>query len=167
MKSEKELNDAFKALIELSDKEIEEVKNIIDEIIEYKIQDEETISHLFDRILSIVFIEDNEKMEIFYKLSNYTRRLNKEFSKNDFDRLVYLHPNLLSKINELFIEFNYNYHYESKDIIDIFKNRIERQLSDLNYEQYIDCSYISICSYFPELKSQIDALYDKYKINNY
>ena len=105
--------------------------------------------------------------DILDKWRYYKKKLNKEFSKNDFDRLVYLHPNLLSKINELAIEFNYNYHYESKDIIDIFKNRIERQLSDLNHEQYIDCSYMSICSYFPELKSQIDALYDKYKINNY
>lgn len=87
MKSEKELNDAFKALIELSDKEIEEVKNIIDEIIEYKIQDEETISHLFDRILSILFIEDNEKREIFYKLSNYTRKFNKDLA-NDYDEIL-------------------------------------------------------------------------------
>ena len=87
MKSEKELNDAFKALIELSDKEIEEVKNIIDEIIEYNIQDEETISHLFDRILSIVFIEDNEKREIFYKLSNYTRKFNKDLA-NDYDEIL-------------------------------------------------------------------------------
>ena len=76
MKSEKELNDAFKALIELSDKEIEEVKNIIDEIIEYKIQDEETISHLFDR-----------KREIFYKLSNYTRKFNKDLA-NDYDEIL-------------------------------------------------------------------------------
>ena len=87
MKSEKELNDAFKALIELSNKEIEEVKNIIDEIIEYNIQDEETISHLFDRILSIVFIEDNEKREIFYKLSNYTRKFNKDLA-NDYDEIL-------------------------------------------------------------------------------
>ena len=87
MKSEKELNNAFKALIELSDKEIEEVKNIIDEIIEYKIQDEETISHLFDRILSIVFIEDNKKREIFYKLSNYTRKFNKDLA-NDYDEIL-------------------------------------------------------------------------------
>ena len=44
---EKELNNAFKTLIELSDQEIQEVKNIIDEIIEYIIQDEEIINHLF------------------------------------------------------------------------------------------------------------------------
>ncbi len=49
---EKELNNAFETLIELSDQEIQEGKNIIDEIIEYKIQDEEIINHLFDRIIA-------------------------------------------------------------------------------------------------------------------
>lgn len=88
--------------------------------------------------------------------------MNKEFTKNEFDRLFYLHPGLLSKINYLAAEFGYDYHYEPKDIIDIFNNRIQRQLYDLNHEQYIDCSYISICSAFPDLKPQIDALYDEY-----
>ena len=87
MKSEKELNDIFKALIVLSDNEIEEIKDIIDEIIEYKIQDEEVISHLFDRVLSIVFIEDDKKREIFHKLSSYTREFNKELA-DDYDEIL-------------------------------------------------------------------------------
>ena len=87
MKSEKELNDTFKALIVLSDNEIEEIKDIIDEIIEYKIQDEEVISHLFDRVLSIVFIEDDKKREIFHKLSSYTREFNKELA-DDYDEIL-------------------------------------------------------------------------------
>ena len=87
MKIEKELNDAFKTLIELSDQEIQEVKKIIDEIIEYKIQDEDIISHLFDRILNIVFIEDDKKRKMFYKLSNYTRKFNKELA-DDYDEIL-------------------------------------------------------------------------------
>ena len=31
-------------------------------------------------------------------------------------------------------EFNYDYHYESNDLIDIFKERISRQLYDWNHE---------------------------------
>jgi predicted transcriptional regulator len=84
MKSKKELNDVFKAL---SDNEIEEIKDIIVEIIEYKIQDEEVISHLFDRVLSIVFIEDDKKREIFHKLSSYTREFNKELA-DDYDEIL-------------------------------------------------------------------------------
>lgn len=90
-------------------------------------------------------------------------KLHKEFTKNEFDRLVCLHPNLLEKINELAHDFNYDYHYEPQDLIDIFSNRIQRQLYDLDHEQYIDCSYINICNTFPNLKLQIDILYDYYK----
>ncbi len=93
----------------------------------------------------------------------YKNKLNKEFSKDEFDRLVCLHPSLLLKINELAQEFNYDYHYEPSDLIAIFNNRIQRQLTDMEREEYIDCSYISICNAFPELKPQIDLLYEEYK----
>lgn len=36
------------------------------------------------------------------------------------------------------------------------------EFNELEYEQYIDCSYVSICSAFPNLKSQIDSLYYEY-----
>ena len=101
--------------------------------------------------------------DILDKWRRYKYKMNKEFSKNEFDRLVYLHPNLLPKINELAQEFNYDYHYEPNDLIEIFNNRIQRQLYDQEHEQYVDCSYISICSAFPNLKPQIDVLYDNYK----
>ena len=101
--------------------------------------------------------------EILDKWRRYKNKMHMNFSKNSFDRLVCLHPILLPKINELAREFNYNYHYEPKDLIEIFNSRIQRQLHDLEYEQYIDCSYISICSVFPELKQQMDELYNNYK----
>ena len=101
--------------------------------------------------------------DILDKWRRYKYKMNKDFSKNEFDRLVYLRPNLLSKINELAQEFNYVYHYEPNDLIEIFNNRIQRQLYDLEHEQYVDCAYISICNSFPELKHQIDTLYEYYK----
>lgn len=93
----------------------------------------------------------------------YKKQLNKEISKNEFDRLVYLYPSLLPKINDLAQELGYEYHYEPSDIIEIFKNRIKRQLNNPEQEQYIDSSYISICNSYPELISQIDVLYQSYK----
>ena len=93
----------------------------------------------------------------------YKDKLNKSFNKNDFDRLVYLHPSLLNKINDVIKEFNLDFSYEPKDLVDIFNNRVQRQLHDLEHEQYIDCSYISICNSFPELKPRIDPLYEEYK----
>ena len=101
--------------------------------------------------------------DILDKCRHYKYKMNKEFSKNEFDRLVYLHPNLLLKINELAKELNYNYYYEPNDLIELFNDRIQRQLHDQEHEQYVDCSYISICNAFPNLKTQIDALYKKYK----
>ena len=103
--------------------------------------------------------------DILNKWRRYKNIMKKEFTKNEFDRLFCLHPNLLDKINDLAKEFNYNYHYEPKDVIDIFKNRIQRQLKNKDHEQYIDSSYISICNVFPSLKPQIDELYNEY--NNY
>ena len=69
----------------------------------------------------------------------------------------------MQKVNELAKEFGYDYRYEPNDLINIFQDRIERQLRDLDHEQYIDCSYISICSFFPELIPKIDELYQYYK----
>ena len=93
----------------------------------------------------------------------YKKELKKEFNKNGFDRLVYLHPELLNQINDLAYEFGYDYHYEPKDLIDIFKYRVERQLEDKENERFIDCSYISICKVYPELKNEIDLIYNEYK----
>lgn len=110
--------------------------------------------------------------DILDKWRFYKNRLNKEFSKNEFDRLVYLHPELLDKINELSKEMGYDYFYKPDDLVGIFKSRVAFQLYDLNHEQYIECSYISICNSFPELKGEIDMLYNYYneeinKVGNY
>lgn len=101
--------------------------------------------------------------DILDKWRRYKYKMNKDFSKNEFDRLAYLHPNLLSKINELAQEFNYDYHYEPNDLIELFNNRIQKQLYDQEHEQYVDCSYVSICNAFPKLKSQVDILYENYR----
>ncbi len=100
---------------------------------------------------------------ILDKWRHYKKDMNKEFSKEAFDRLFYLHPELMEKINELAIEFGYDYHYKPEDIIELFDKRIQMQLFRPDYEQFVDCSYISICNTFPELKPQIDVLYNNYK----
>lgn len=109
----------------------------------------------------IVFPKDDSN--ILDKWRYYKTTLKMDISKREFDRFVCLYPNLLSRINELAKEFNYDYHYEPNDLIEIFSSRIQRQLYDVEHEQYIDCSYISICSEFPHLKPQIDVLYDEYR----
>ncbi len=100
---------------------------------------------------------------ILDKWRNYRKNYNKEFSKGSFDRLACLHPELLDKINELSKEFGYDYYYEPDDLVVLFKSRVERQLSDLDSEGYVECSYKSICNSFPKLKEEIDTVYDSYK----
>lgn len=69
----------------------------------------------------------------------------------------------MQKINELAEEFGNDYRYEANDLINLFQERTEKQLRNLECEQYIDCAYISICSFFPELIPKIDELYQYYK----
>lgn len=101
--------------------------------------------------------------DILDKWRYYKKKLNKDFRKDEFDRLVYLHPGLLNKINELSKEMGYDYYYKPEDLVGIFKSRVARQLYDSEHEQYVECSYISICNSFPELKERIDIVYNSYK----
>ena len=100
--------------------------------------------------------------DILDKFRNYKNNLNKEFTKNEFNRLVFLHPNLIDKINDLAKEFNYDYQYSVKDLIPLFKRGIECQIEDLKTEQYIDSAYKSMSDFYPELKGELDKLYDNY-----
>lgn len=101
--------------------------------------------------------------ELVDKLRYYKEILNKQMSKHDFDRLIYLHPNLIDKANDLLKEFGIDYEYKKEDIISLFKGRIDKQLADMEHEQYVDCAYQNICNYCPELLSEIDELYKEYQ----
>ena len=90
------------------------------------------------------------------------RKMGKEFDKNAFDRLAYLHPELLDNINELSQEFGYDYQYRPEDLVGLFRSRSERQIKAPEQEQFVDSSYISICSTYPDLKPQIDPIYESY-----
>ena len=105
-------------------------------------------------------------LNIIDKWRYYKNKLNKEFTKEQFDRFVFLHPKLLNEINELAREFKYDYIYKPDDLVTIFKKMVDAQLMNVNKEKYIDNSYISICNVFPYLKQDIDTLYKYYKNNN-
>ena len=109
---------------------------------------------------------DSMKMDgsdILDKWRRYKEKFGHKFTKNEFDRLVCLRPNLLDKINELLKEFGYGFSYTKNNIIEIFKSRIERQLRDLDHEQYIESSYISIGEAFPELSPELDIIFGEYR----
>ena len=101
--------------------------------------------------------------DIFDKWRYYKREFNKTMGQNNFDRLIYLHPNLLEQANELLKEFGIDYQYSKNDIVRIFQERINRQLEDLTNEQYIECSYQMICEFYPELTDQATELFNYYE----
>lgn len=86
-KEYEEIKKAFLLLNESSERELENISDTIDDIIKYKIKDERTISEIFDSILSIEFIEDDIKRNVFHKLSNYCREFDKQLA-DDYDEIL-------------------------------------------------------------------------------
>ena len=84
---DKKLIDIFKYVIDSEEKQLSDLSNIIDEIIENNIQSERTISEVFDAILSLAFTGDDQKRKVFHKLSNYCRKFNKELA-DDYDEIL-------------------------------------------------------------------------------
>lgn len=83
----KELENILITIKETSERDIDELSDSIDKIIECHITNERTISLIFDTILSIEFIEDDKKIKVFHKLSNYCRSFNEELA-DDYDRIL-------------------------------------------------------------------------------
>lgn len=100
-----------------------------------------------------------DNSDILDKMRYYRDVIKKPNNKNDFDRLFYLHPYLLDKINALLKEFDMGYQYEKEDIIEIYYNRYQRQVKDPSHEQYLECAYRSIINTFPEFQESIDNVF--------
>ena len=74
------IRDLAKVINEIEKRNLEECTELVNEIIEYKYEDEDTISRVFDKILSIAFAAEEDIKEIYYKLLNYTKKINKQLS---------------------------------------------------------------------------------------
>ena len=62
----KELENILITIRETSERDLDELSDSIDKIIECHITNERTISLIFDTILSIEFIEDDKKIKVFH-----------------------------------------------------------------------------------------------------
>ena len=72
----------FKELNKLNKREIANISDLVDEIIRYKYNDTNKIGLVFDRMLSIEFIEEDDIKEPYYKLINYAKKIDPELSKD-------------------------------------------------------------------------------------
>lgn len=82
--------DDIKELVEviekINERQIWESKELVDDIIKYKYEDEETISMVFDKMLSIGFAAEYDIKQIYYNLLNYVKKFNKELSE-DYEKI--------------------------------------------------------------------------------
>ena len=81
-KAYKELKELAIVLKNMEQRDIEDSAELLDNIIKYKIKDERIISGAFDKMLSIAFATEEDIKEIYYKLLNYTKKIDKELSKD-------------------------------------------------------------------------------------
>lgn len=71
-----ELIELFKEIEKISTNEFNRLTRLVDDIIKNKITNEKIISDIFDSILSIVFIDEDTKKEVFYELFDYCKKIN-------------------------------------------------------------------------------------------
>lgn len=93
----------------------------------------------------------NDNSDLIDKEIRKNERTKTQVTKESFERLIFLHPNLMNKINKKLIELNLN-PFTEKDLINLFEEAILKQAIYPNYEQYLNSIVISISQTYPELK---------------
>ena len=93
----------------------------------------------------------NDNSDLIDKEIRQNERTKTQVTKESFERLILLHPNLMNKINKKLIELNLN-PFTEKDLINLFEEAILKQAIYPNYEQYLESIVISISQTYPELK---------------
>lgn len=162
----------------LDDKEFKDINTGFCEVVSEEAVDiinEEYYENVFDAILKLekeglikIYRYPNkplgiENKDLLNKWRRYKNKLNMYFGKDDFERMIYLHPELLNETNDLIKEFGEEYQFTERDLINIFEKRIQRQIESPDYEQYIDCAYESIIKTFANIKEEMSNLYCQYQ----
>ena len=97
-------------------------------------------------------MDDSDLIE---KEIEYCNRSNVPIKKELFNRLVYLHPNLINKVNDILSSLGFEM-FTEMDIVNEFNYNIMRQMIDNKHERYLNSAYISITNCFPNLKQVLD-----------
>lgn len=84
---DKKLLELFKQLSIDSERELKRLSYLVDDIIKNNIRSESIISNVFDSILSLLFVDNNNKIGLFHKLSSYCRAFNTSLA-DDYDKIL-------------------------------------------------------------------------------
>lgn len=77
---ENKIKDIVKDINKLNNIEINNIKEEIDYIIKNKITNENDIEKLFDRMLSLVFVDTELIYPLYFKLLNYYKNINNDYA---------------------------------------------------------------------------------------
>lgn len=129
-------------------------------------ESEEYLENVYDAIKKLanngkiqLYIYPNKPKEIpqdssdlIDKQIKQQQRNNSSITKQSFERIVLLHPNLIDKVNQKMVELNLNEEpYKKEDLISLFTNAVIRQTINPDREQYLKSIVISISNIYPDL----------------
>ena len=130
------------------------------------ITSEEQIDNLYEEIKKLahqgkvkIYYYPNKPKEIPIDNSDLiekhiaqNKRMNKPVTKESFERIILLHPNLIEKVNQKMEELKINEKpFQKEDLPGLFENAVIRQAMNSKQEQYLKSSLLLISKFYPEL----------------
>lgn len=95
-----------------------------------------------------------DDLDLLERTIEYTKMNNGSVNKLTFERLLYLHPNLLKKVNETLSDMG-ELTYQKEELIDIFEKFIFKQMINPEEEFFLKSSMLQISKTYPDLTNDL------------
>ena len=95
-----------------------------------------------------------DDLDLLERTIEYTKMKNESVNKLTFERLLYLHPNLLKKVNETLSDMG-ELTYQKEELIDIFEKFIFKQMINPEEEFFLKSSMLQISKTYPDLTNDL------------
>ena len=95
-----------------------------------------------------------DDLDLLERTIEYTKMNNGSVNKLTFERLLYLHPNLLKKVNETLSDMG-ELTYQKEELTDIFEKFIFKQMTNPEKEYFLKSSMLQISTTYPNLTNKI------------
>ena len=95
-----------------------------------------------------------DDLDLLERTIEYTKMNNGSVNKLTFGRLLYLHPNLLKKVNETLSDMG-ELTYQKEELIDIFEKFIFKQMINPEEEFFLKSSMLQISKTYPDLTNDL------------
>lgn len=95
-----------------------------------------------------------DDLDLLERTIEYTKMKNESVNKLTFERLLYLHPNLLKKVNETLSDMG-ELTYQKEELTDIFEKFIFKQMTNPEKEYFLKSSMLQISTTYPNLTNSL------------